>query len=139
MNAHKTDGFTVIETLASIVLILVITITMSTALITILRNNDNASMSLHESWLILNTDQELREKIEPVVFPYWENSMNAARLLRQQIINETTIPGVTILGAEIIVKNGAAHGLQISYSISDRPMTYTSIMLFSSIGDAIKR
>ncbi len=139
MNAHNTDGFTFIETLVSITLILIITLAVSTAFITVLLHNDSASLSLHESWLLLYADQELRENIEPIVFPYWENSVSAARMLRQQIIDQTHIPGITIAGADVIIKDGAAHGLEVSYSVLSGSAVYTSSILFDSAGDAVKR
>lgn len=138
-NDKKPDGFTLIETLAAVVLILIITLTISTALIAVLRNNDNASASLYEAWLILYADQELRKKIEPVIFPYWENSVNAARILRGQIMENTELSGITITEVNIIMKEGSAHGLHVSYSVLDGSAIYTSTILFSSAGDAVKR
>lgn len=139
MFSGNMDGFTFIETLVSTTLILIITLAVSTALVTVLRHNDNASLLLHESRLLLYADQELRKKIEPTVFPYWENSISAAQILRQEIINQTNISGITIVGADIIVKNGAAHGMEISYSILEGTMIYKSSILFSSVGDVVKR
>jgi type II secretory pathway pseudopilin PulG len=139
MNDNKTDGFTMIETLVSIVFILMITTAVSTALISVLKNNDDASLTLNETRLLLFADQALREKIEAVIFPYWENSVASAQVLRQQIINDNQIPGITINDAEIIIINGSAHGLEVSYSILHDSKIYKTSALFSSLGDAITR
>jgi hypothetical protein len=127
------------ETLVSVVLTLIITISVSTAFITILRNNDNASLSLHESFFLLYADQKLREQIGPIILPYWENSVKAAQIFRQQILNQTKIHGIDIINAEIIIKDNSAHGLAISYFVLENKKIYTSNILFSSFGDAVKR
>lgn len=136
---YDTSGFTYIETLVSAVLILMITLMVSTALITIMRHNDDASVSLYESWLVLYADQELREKIEPIVFPYWENSIKAGQILRQQIIENTDISGITITKVDMIIKEGTAHGLDVSYTVLSGSKIYKSSILFSSAGDTVKR
>ena len=139
MNDKGTAGFTFIESLVSVALVVVITLAVSTAFVNIIRHNEYASVSLQESWKLLYTDQNLREQIEPVVFPYWENSITAAQNLRAQIMGKDNIPGVKIVGTDIITKDGSAHGLIISYKIIKNSKIYNSYILFSSSGDAIKR
>ena len=133
------DGFTFMETLFSIALILILTLAISMASINILRHNEYASATLKEAWLMLYGDQELRKIIEPIVFPYWENSVNSTRILQNQILNETHIPGIRIITATSILKDGSAHGIEVSYSIFPHVKQYKSIILFSSAGDSIKR
>lgn len=131
---RSTGGFTFIETLVSIVLILFITLTVSTVFINILRHNEYASASLQESWTILYGDQKLREKIEPIIIPYWENSITATKIVRTQILDKTTIPGIHITDVEIVSNNGVAQGLIVSYTVLENPRKYQSYILFSSSG-----
>jgi prepilin-type N-terminal cleavage/methylation domain-containing protein len=139
MNAKNTDGFTFIETLVSIALILIVALAVSSAFISVIKHNAKASSTLYESWLILHADQELRKKIEPTIFPYWENSINAAQILARQIVENTGIPGITLTKAEIIIKDGSAHGLEIFYTVMENSTIYKSSILFSSAGDMIER
>ncbi|ULQ59027.1 hypothetical protein K7I13_10960 [Brucepastera parasyntrophica] len=139
MRDDGTGGFTFIETLVSIVLVLLVTGAVCAAFINGAGNNETALISMREAWISLYCDQQLRDRIEHEVFPYWENSIAAANTLCTEIKEKNQIHGVEIVGTKILIKNGSAHGIEVSYRIKPGKKIYSSAVLFASAGDGVSR
>jgi hypothetical protein len=136
----KNDGgFTFIETLASLSLVLLVFASASGAFIQLSRNNGTAFENIRESWHILSFDQRLRRKIEPVIVPYWENSLSYTERLKEEIMSAFNDADITIIAAGAVLKDKSSHGLEVSYRYRGSGKMYTSICLFSSRGDGVER
>ncbi|MDR1748226.1 MAG: hypothetical protein LBR47_04125 [Spirochaetaceae bacterium] len=139
MNDDNTAGFTFIETLFSVTLILLLCAAAAGAFVSSAKGNESAFTTLRETYTLLDCDRKLRERIEPTVLPYWQNSIPAAYLICDSIIDDSHIPGVEILNAVPLIKNRAAHGISVTYRILPASKQYTCNALFASAGDAVDR
>jgi type II secretory pathway pseudopilin PulG len=132
-------GFTFMETLFATVLVLIISAAAVSAFYAAMHNKDHAFTTLQHAYTMLVCDQKLRARIRPVIIPYWKNSVSEAQLLCENVRATFAMPGVTLISASPILKNGAAHGMVVAYRISGQERVYTSACLFSSAGDGVER
>jgi prepilin-type N-terminal cleavage/methylation domain-containing protein len=139
MTEHNDSGFTFIETLAAVALMLIISSAIAGLFITASRSNQAALSSLKETYTLLNCDRKIRKHIAPISLPYWKNSLSATYIICDSIIYDLTIPGVVLISASPLIQNGAAHGISVTYRLLPHAKEYTCAVLFSSAGDGVFR
>jgi type II secretory pathway pseudopilin PulG len=132
-------GFTFVETLFAAVLVLIIAAAGASAFYAAMHNKDNAFSTVRRAYTMLSVDQKLREKIQPVVIPYWKNSVTEAQLLCEDLRENFAMKDITLITAAPILKNGAAHGIAVAYRIGSDERVYQCACLFSSAGDGVER
>jgi hypothetical protein len=88
---------------------------------------------------MLSCDQKLRTLIQPVLIPYWKNSVTEAQLFCEDLRETFAMPDVTVISAAPILKNGAAQGVVVAWRVSGNERVYQSACLFSSAGDGVER
>jgi hypothetical protein len=139
-KSKKYDGgFTFIETLASLSLVLLVFASVSGAFLQLSRNSGAAFENIREAWHILSFDQRLRKKIEPLIVPYWENSLSYTEDLRKEIMSTFNDADITIIAADAVLKDKSSCGLEVSYRYRTGGKKYASVCLFSSRGDGVER
>ena len=89
-------GFTFVETLFAAALVLLVSAAGVSAFYAAMHNEDNAFTTLHHAYTILSCDQKLRERIQPVVIPYWKNSVTEAQLLCDDLRGTFTMKDITV-------------------------------------------
>jgi hypothetical protein len=140
VNKHPAnDGFTFVETLFAAVLVLLISAAGVSAFYAAMHNKDNAFSALHRAYTVLSCDQKLRTLIQPVVIPYWKNSVTEAQLFCEDLRATFTMPDITVISAVPILKNGAAHGIVVAYRVGGNERVHMSACLFASAGDGVER
>ncbi|GHT75618.1 hypothetical protein FACS1894124_7210 [Spirochaetia bacterium] len=132
-------GFTFVETLFAAVLVLLVSAAGVSAFYASMHNKDNAFTTVHRAYTMLSCDQKLRTIIQPVIIPYWKNSVTEAQLLCENLRETFTMPELTIISAVPVLKVGAAHGIVVAWRITGDERVYQSVCLFSSAGDGVER
>ncbi|GMO29768.1 MAG: hypothetical protein Ta2B_10720 [Termitinemataceae bacterium] len=60
-------------------------------------------------------------------------------MLCEDLRNTVTMPEISVIYANPILKDGAAHGIVLAYRIGDGEQVYQCVCLFSSAGDGVER
>jgi hypothetical protein len=136
---NEDSGFTFIETLFTLTLVLLISVAVFNAFFTVLRHNGSALSEIKKAYILLSFDQKLRGEIEKTYIPYWENSKTYADELCENIIAGQRAEQVAVTGARVILKNGKGQGIEVSYRLINGETEYKTVCLFSSAGDAVDR
>lgn len=133
-SGKLTDGYTFVEVLITISLMLIIMTTVAGAYISFARGQQRSSESLQEARQLLQADRFLRKKTAEIHVDYWENPVKKINDFIEFIITEQPIDGVLCIKAEYLFdKDKRLRGIQFYYKTEIKMIEYTSKCLFSFV------
>lgn len=129
-----TDGYTFVEVLITISLMLIITTAVAGAYISFVKGQQISSDSLQEGQQLLQADRFLREKTAEIHVDYWENPVPVISDFIEFIITEQPVEGVVFTKTDYLFdEDKRVRGIQFYYNTKANGTEYISKCLFSFI------
>ncbi len=126
-------GFTVMETLASVSLVLLLSAGICSVYVSFGRSHGTAMRAVDQARLLVETDRGLRIKASEVCFPYWENQEKLAQQWISQLLEKGTGNTAEYKSASVVYDSKSrVRGVSVRYTIGNGE--YESVCLFSSAG-----
>lgn len=142
LKSKHTKAFSYIEVLVSLFIISILSFVLYFSFGTVIKSYNSSKKKIKNASIQINTDSILRNNIEKIYIPYWENEyefsfsnnsitlswINGAEEKKEIFISNE----VNIISAEVLYSaNKKAIGLQIRYQIED--IDYELLAAFASI------
>lgn len=127
------SGFTIMETLCAIALLVILAGISGTVIFNTRRITENIQTRADINFMQMRIETIIREVAEEIVLPYWEKDERALPLARVAITNELLKAGYEIdVEIEALHDNiGRVRGVHCRYHIED--LSFESSGLFASI------
>lgn len=129
------NGFTLSESLFSILILILLSAATAILVITVFRNSNNYIKNIENSKLLLETDSIIRSKISSTIIPYYSNSELIAEQLKSNFYLEGIGDKANITEIKKLYDNNKKlRGLEIRYRFDFSDKEYYTKELFGSEG-----
>lgn len=128
------DGFTLMETLATISLILIVSFCIITALVSSSRANERSNNTVRTANAILETDRFIRERVDSLHVAFWQKADDSIEEFKNELLRTRigkNIKSITTL----YDSSGSSRGLTVEYTAGNRQMKTLALFPFSQVKD----
>jgi prepilin-type N-terminal cleavage/methylation domain-containing protein len=131
----KEDGFTLVETLVSIALILIVLGALGGVTFAALRGVEHALKAGRAAYLLLRTDDQIRAAASQVVVPYWMPAERGTAMVRQLLEAK---PETRRLLRGIEMRDRRCAGVTVRYELDGREYESNAGFAYKSIMEEMR-
>jgi prepilin-type N-terminal cleavage/methylation domain-containing protein len=137
MNGSYHDGFTLMESIVSIAVILIMSSCIFVTFSAGTRSNSKSVRAVQTANKILETDRFIRERADSLHVPYWLKPDEFVEEFKRDL--QRSRAGKYIKGINTIYdSSGKIKGVDVTYVIEGRNIKTAALFPFSTIIEAVK-
>jgi len=137
MKKNSSDGFTLMETLVSIAIILILSGCIIAAFSAGMKANIKSLSSVRSARLLLDTDRFIRTQADSLHVPYWLNPDESIESFRNQL--QRSRVGKYIHKITVIYDGyGSPRGIEAEYNIGMTTAKTSALFPFQQVKDGKK-